>query len=109
LCQQSAFAFALKVRASGENSPCCCICATHAPTRHRYADLGWGADAMFDVYLSDRRCLLVVRKGFPIPLGDASSRWRKSKKRVVSVSREIRLAVQRQGCYVRRLKDLKTS
>jgi hypothetical protein len=52
---------------------------------------------MFDVYLSDRRDLLVVRKGFPIPLGDAPGRWRKSKKRVVSVSNEIRLAVQRQG------------
>ena len=50
---------------------------------------------MFDVYLSDRRDLLVVRKGFPIPLSDASGRWRKSKKRVVSVSDEIRSAVQK--------------
>jgi len=65
---------------------------------------------MFDVYLSDRRDLLVVRKGFPLPFGDASSgRWRKSKKRVVSVSDEIRLAVQRQGYYMRRLKHLKKS
>ena len=62
---------------------------------------------MFDVYLSDKRDLLVVRKGFPIPLGGASGRWRKSKKRVVSVSDEIRLAVQRQGYYMRRLRDLK--
>jgi hypothetical protein len=62
---------------------------------------------MFDVYLSDRCDLLVVRKGFPIPLGGASGRWRKSKKRVVSVSDEIRLAVQRQGYYMRRLRDLK--
>ena len=53
---------------------------------------GWGATAMFDVYLSDRRVLLVVRKGFSIPLDDASSRWRKSKKRVISVSDEISLA-----------------
>jgi hypothetical protein len=61
---------------------------------------------MFDVYLSDRRNLLVVRKGFPIPLDDAAGRWRKSKKRVASVSEEIRLAVQRQGYYMRRLRDL---
>jgi hypothetical protein len=39
-----------------------------------------GGHEMFDVYLSDRRDLLVVRKGFPIPLGDASGRWRKTKK-----------------------------
>jgi hypothetical protein len=45
---------------------------------------------MFDVYLSNRRDLLVVRKGFLIPLGDRSAKWRKSKKRVVSVSEEIR-------------------
>ena len=64
---------------------------------------------MFDVYLSDRRDLLVVRKGFPIPLDDASGRWRKSKKRLASVSQEIRLAVQRQGYYMRRLRDLKKS
>lgn len=57
---------------------------------------------MFDVYLNDKRDLLVVRKGFPIPRDDASSRWRK-KKRVVSVSEEISRAVQRQGFYVRKL------
>jgi len=62
---------------------------------------------MFEVYLSDRRDLLVVRKGFPIPVGDASGRWRKSKKRVASVSAEIRLAVQRQGYYMRKLNDLR--
>ena len=64
---------------------------------------------MFDVYLNGRRDLLVVRKGFPFPLGDASRRWRKSKKRVASVSAEIRLAVQKQGYYMRRLKDLKNT
>ena len=62
---------------------------------------------MFDVYLSDRRDLLVVRKGFAIPLGDASGRWRKSKKRVASVSAEIELAVEKQGYYMRRRTDLK--
>jgi len=65
---------------------------------------------MFDIYLSSRRDLLVVRKGFPIPHVDVSSaRWRKSRKRVMTVSDEIRLAVQRQGYYMRRLKDLKKS
>jgi hypothetical protein len=62
---------------------------------------------MFDVYLSDRRDLLVVRKGFPIPTGDASARWRKTKKRAASVSEEIELAVQKQGYYMRRRNDLK--
>ena len=69
--------------------------------------LAGGAMAMFDVYLREKRYLLVVRKGFPIPLGDAPGKWRKSKKRVVSVSDEIRLVVQRQGYYVRKLSDLK--
>jgi hypothetical protein len=55
---------------------------------------------MFDVYLNDRRDLLVVRKGLPLPPG----KWRKSnKKRVIKVSDEIRSAVQRQGYYVRKL------
>jgi hypothetical protein len=62
---------------------------------------------MFDVYLNNRCDLLVVRKGLPIPLGGRSDKWRKSKKRVVVVSEEIRLAVQRQGYYVRKLKALK--
>jgi hypothetical protein len=53
--------------------------------------------------------LLVVRRGWPIPLGGRSGRWRKSKKRVVMVSEEIRQAVQRQGYYMRKLKVLKES
>jgi hypothetical protein len=60
---------------------------------------------MFDVYLSGKRDLLVVGKGLSIPAG-TSGRWRKSKKRVVKVSDEIKLAVQRQGYYVRKLRDL---
>jgi hypothetical protein len=55
---------------------------------------------MFDVYLNDRRDLLVVGKGLPTPPG----KWRKSnKKRVIKVSDEIRSAVQGQGYYVRKL------
>ena len=59
---------------------------------------------MFDVYLNTRRNLLVVRNGMPIP--DASGRWRKMKK-VASVSDDIKLAVQRQGYYMRKLTDFK--
>ena len=64
---------------------------------------------MFDVYLSKRRVLLVVRKGFSIPLGDRSLKWRKSKKKVISVSEEIRQAVARQGYYMRKLRDLRNA
>ena len=62
---------------------------------------------MFDVYLNGRRDLLVVRRGFPIPPNDASGRWRKRKRRVASVSEEIRRVVQRQGYYMRKLSDLR--
>jgi hypothetical protein len=60
---------------------------------------------MFDVYLNERRDLLVVSKGLPIPVF-ASGRWRKSKKKVLKVSDEIKSAVQSQGYYVRKLRDL---
>jgi uncharacterized protein YcgL (UPF0745 family) len=62
---------------------------------------------MFDVYLSNRRDLLVLNKGFPIPLIDTSVKWRKAKKRVFSVSEEIRSAIERQGYYVRRVDEFK--
>lgn len=58
---------------------------------------------MFDVYLNDRRDLLVVRNGLSIPPPDVSGKWRK-KRKVASVSEEIRLAVQAQGYYMRKLK-----
>lgn len=60
---------------------------------------------MFDVYLSDKRDLLVVRKGFPVPLGGTSGRWHKRRKKVLKVSNEIELTVQRQGYYMRKLRD----
>lgn len=60
---------------------------------------------MFDVYLSEKRDLLVVSRGLPIPVG-MLGRWRKSKKKVVKVSDEIKSAVKRQGYYVRKLRDL---
>ncbi len=61
---------------------------------------------MFDVYINDRRDLLVLRKGFPLPSIGPSDRWRK-RKRATSVSEEIRLAVQDRGYYRRKVKDLK--
>ena len=65
---------------------------------------------MFVVYLNNRRDLLVVRNGLPIPVTEASARWRKRKRgRLTSVSEEIRVAVQKQGYYMRRLGGLKKS
>jgi hypothetical protein len=61
---------------------------------------------MFDAYLKDKRHMLVVSNGLPIPLPDASGRWHK-KKKVASVSEDIKLAVQRQGYYMRKLTDFK--
>ena len=59
---------------------------------------------MVDVYLNAKRDLLVVKKGFPMPLIGASGKWRK-KKRVIKISDEIRSALQRQGYYMRKLSD----
>jgi len=61
---------------------------------------------MFDVYLSDRRDLLIVRKGATLPISTAG-RWRKRKRKVVNVSGEIRSAIERQGYYMRKVSDLK--
>ena len=71
--------------------------------------LSAGGLTMFDVYLNDRRYLLVVHRGLPIPLRSAPGKWRRSRKRVATVSEEIRLAVQTQGYYMRKLKALKKS
>lgn len=59
---------------------------------------------MFEVYLNDKRDLLVVRIGSPIPLIGARGKWRR-KKKVLRVSDEIKSAVQRYGYYVRKLSD----
>jgi hypothetical protein len=58
-----------------------------------------------DVYLNTRRDLLVVKKGCPIPVAMSGS-WRKSKKRIVAVSEEIKSAIQTRGFYMRKLRDL---
>jgi hypothetical protein len=62
-----------------------------------------------DVYLNTKRDLLVVKKGYPMPPAVAQGKWRKSKKRVIKVSDEISSALQRQGYYTRKLRDLHRS
>ncbi len=61
---------------------------------------------MFDVYLNDRRDLLIVRKGSPVTLANGSGRWRK-KKKTASVSDEIKRAIHSHGYYLRKLKDFR--
>jgi hypothetical protein len=61
---------------------------------------------MFEVYLSDRRDLLVIKKGRPMPPIGVPGKWRKRKKKVIRVSDEIESAVQAQGYYVRKLREL---
>ncbi|MCP3460435.1 MULTISPECIES: hypothetical protein [unclassified Bradyrhizobium] len=60
---------------------------------------------MFDVYLNDKHDLLVIPQGAPLPVTDALAKWRKKKTRVIGVSHEIRLAVQKQGYYMRKARD----
>ena len=56
---------------------------------------------MFDVYRNEKRDLLVLGTGSPIPVLTSRQKWRKSRQRVLKVSDEIRTAVQKQGYYVR--------
>ena len=62
---------------------------------------------MFDVYLDNRRNLLVLKKGAPIPPGSSSGTWRKCRKRPVAVSNEIKSAVHSQGYYLRKPSEMK--
>ena len=62
---------------------------------------------MFDVYFNGKRDLLVVSKGSSMAVLGSPTKWRKSRKRVFQVSDEIKSAVERQGYYVRRLRDTK--
>ena len=59
---------------------------------------------MFDVYRNDKRELLVLNNGSAIPVACSQNKWRKSRKRVLRVSDEIKSAVKRQGYYVRGLR-----
>ena len=61
---------------------------------------------MFDVYFSERRDLIVVPKGAEIPPLNSTRKWRKSPRRAIKVSEEIKGAVARQGYYMRRAGEL---
>lgn len=62
---------------------------------------------MFDIYRNDKCDLLVLNNGSAIPVVCSQNKWRKSRKRVLKVSDEIKSAVQRQGYYVRSLRVIK--
>ncbi|MHC4044489.1 hypothetical protein RAD10_23035 [Bradyrhizobium sp. 23AC] len=62
---------------------------------------------MFDVYRNERRDFLVLSAGSAIPIVCSQNKWRKSRKRVLKVSSEIKSAVQRQGYYLRSLRMTK--
>ncbi|WP_347341892.1 hypothetical protein [Bradyrhizobium ottawaense] len=59
---------------------------------------------MFDVYRNDKRDFLVLSTGAAIPVACSRNKWRKSRKRVLKVSDEIKSAVQAQGYYLRSLR-----
>ncbi|MCK1337412.1 hypothetical protein IVB38_15570 [Bradyrhizobium sp. 38] len=59
---------------------------------------------MFDIYVSPKRDLLVVCKGTARPILGSPGKWRKSKKRVVEVSDEIKSAVETQD-YLRKVRE----
>ncbi|MDN5001264.1 hypothetical protein QY048_10265 [Bradyrhizobium sp. WYCCWR 12677] len=62
---------------------------------------------MFDVYRNRASGLLVLELGSPIPAAYCGRRWRKSRRRILKVSDEIKSAVRRQGYYVRSLRSTK--
>ncbi|MGY4286435.1 hypothetical protein ACVWXO_005655 [Bradyrhizobium sp. LM2.7] len=59
---------------------------------------------VFDVYRNDKRDLLVLSSGSPVPVPYSAHKWRKSRARVLKVSDEIKSAVQAQGYYLRSLR-----
>jgi hypothetical protein len=79
----------------------CCIRVTPCLLRSDMLSPQAGSTAMFEVYLNGNGALLVVPEGLPIPNSEIG-RWRK-KTKVAAVSEEIRLAIQRDGYYRRRL------
>jgi hypothetical protein len=62
---------------------------------------------MFDVYRNDKRGFLVLSTGSAIPVLYSAHKWRKSRKRVLKVSDEIKSAVQARGYYLRSLRASK--
>jgi hypothetical protein len=59
---------------------------------------------VFDVHRNDKRDLLVLGTGSAVPVLYSAHKWRKSRKRVLKVSGEIKSAVQAQGYYLRSLR-----
>lgn len=62
---------------------------------------------MYDVYRNDKRDFLVLSTGSAVPVLYSAHTWRRSRKRVLKVSDEIKSAVQTQGYYVRSLRATK--
>ncbi|MCK1708840.1 MULTISPECIES: hypothetical protein [unclassified Bradyrhizobium] len=62
---------------------------------------------MFDVYRNGKRDLLVLTTGSGVPVLYSALKWRKSRKRVLKVSDEIKSAVQARGYYLRSLRPTK--
>jgi len=62
---------------------------------------------VFDVYRNDKRDLLVLSTGSAVPLLYSAYKWRKSRKRILKVSDDIKSAVQRHGYYLRSLRATK--
>jgi hypothetical protein len=62
---------------------------------------------VFDIYRNDKRDLLVLSTGSAVPVLYSAHKWRKSRKRVLKVSDEIKSAVQAQGYYLRNLRATK--
>ncbi|MGY2930809.1 hypothetical protein ACVWZV_009534 [Bradyrhizobium sp. GM5.1] len=62
---------------------------------------------VFDVYRNDKRDLLVLSTGSGVPVLYSAHKWRKSRKRVLKVSDEIKSAVRAQGYYLRSLRAAK--
>ncbi|MCD9817616.1 hypothetical protein [Bradyrhizobium japonicum] len=59
---------------------------------------------MFDIYVSNKGDLLVLSEGSAIPVLTSRKTWRK-RRRARKVSDEIRSAVQKNGYYLRSLRD----
>ena len=70
-------------------------------------DARGGRSMLFDVYFNEKRDLVVVIKGSQLPPVMSARKWRKSPKKAIKVSDEIKAAVAKQGYYVRRTADLR--
>jgi hypothetical protein len=62
---------------------------------------------LFDVYFNEKRDLIVVSRGTTLPSLGLARKWRKSPRRAVRVSDEIKAAIAIQGYYLRRVGDLR--